>query len=204
MKRGVVGIYAIKNAVDGKVYIGQSVDVEYRICNHFSKLKWNRHDNTHLQRAYNLNPSAFTWELLCECSENELDKKEIQAIRDYQSADPEHGYNRSYGGQQEHRATEETRRKMSATKKGKKFTKEHCMKIGLANSRRTLSEETKRKIAKKHGKPVLQCDINGKIVAKYGSIKDAAQAVGVKSSNSIKNVLTGKAKQSAGFRWLYG
>ena len=29
MKRGVIGIYIIKNAVSGKVYIGQSVDVEY-------------------------------------------------------------------------------------------------------------------------------------------------------------------------------
>jgi len=60
MKRGVVGIYIIKNSENGKVYIGQSVDVEYRICNHFSKLRCNRHDNEHMQRAYNKSPSAFS------------------------------------------------------------------------------------------------------------------------------------------------
>lgn len=60
MKRGIVGIYIIKNSENGKVYIGQSVDVEYRICNHFSKLRYNRHDNEYMQRAYNKSPSAFS------------------------------------------------------------------------------------------------------------------------------------------------
>lgn len=204
MKRGVVGIYVIRNAEDGKVYIGQSVDVEYRICNHFSKLKWNRHDNEHLQRAYNNNPNAFSWEMLCECDESELDAKEIQMIADYNCADPKYGYNMSYGGQVEHRATEETRRKMSESKKGKKFTEEHCKKIGLANTRRKLSEETRRKIAEKHGKHVIQMDMSGNVIAVHKSIKDAIIAVGLKSTNSINNALTGKTKQSAGFRWSYG
>lgn len=203
MKRGVVGIYIIRNEADGKVYIGQSVDVEYRICNHFSKLKWNRHDNKHLQRAYNKSPSSFSWELLCKCKENELDEKEINLICEYNSADPKYGYNMSYGGQQEHRATKETRRKMSETKKGKKFTPEHCAKIGIANSKRKLSNETKQKIAVKHGKPVLQLDSDGNIIARHNSIKDAAEAVGLKSRNSIRNALLGITAQSAGYKWKY-
>ena len=204
MKRGVVGIYIIKNKTDGKVYIGQSVDVEYRVCNHFSNLKWNRHGNEHMQRAYNKDPTAFTWELLCECTVDELDEKEIAYIKEYRCADPTYGYNKSFGGQQEHRATAETKAKMSLTKKGKKFTKEHCMKIGLANARRKLSEETKRKIAKKHGKQIIQMDMNGNVIAVHESIKNAAVAAGLKSPNSIKNVLNGLSKQSGGFRWANG
>lgn len=204
MKRGVVGIYIIRNAADGKVYIGQSVDVEFRICNHFSKLKWNRHDNEHMQRAYNKNPDAFSWELLCECAENELDAKEIHLISEYGCTDPRKGYNRSYGGQQEHRATIETRRKMSESKKGKTFTEEHCRKIGLANAHRKLSAETRQKIAEKRGKPVVQMDMDGKVIARHKSIKDAAIAAGLKSQNSINNALKGITKQSAGFRWSYG
>lgn len=203
MKRGVIGIYIIRNTSNGKVYIGQSVDVEYRICNHFSKLKWNRHDNEHLQRAYNKDPDAFTWELLCECTEEELDEKEIAFIQEYRCANPAYGYNKSYGGQQEHRATDETKAKMSATKKGKKFTKEHCEKIGLANTGRKQSEDTKRKIAKKHGKPVIQMDMEWNYIARYNSVKDAAAAVGLKSRNSIENVLKGITKQSAGYKWMY-
>lgn len=203
MKRGVIGIYIIKNAANGKVYIGQSVDVEYRICNHFSCLKHNRHDNEHMQRSYNADPDAFSWELLCECKESELDEKEIQYIKDYNSTDPQHGYNRSYGGQQYHRATLETRRKMSESKKGKKFTEEHCRKIGLANSRRRLSEETKRKIASHRRKAVLQYSLDGEFIMRHESVKAAAEYVGLKSRNSIRNVINGICEQSAGFKWEY-
>jgi len=203
MKHGIVGIYIIKNSENGKVYIGQSVDVEYRICNHFSKLRCNRHDNEYMQRAYNKNHSDFSWELLCECSETELDEKEIQYIQEYKSTDRKHGYNRSYGGQKEHRATDETKRKMSESKKGKKFTAEHCAKIGIANTKRKLSEETRCKISEKHGKHILQFDLNGNFVKKYNSVKEAAKSVGLKSVNSINNVMRGLSKQSAGLWWEY-
>lgn len=202
MQRGVCGVYAIKNTINGKVYIGQSVDVEYRICNHFSKLKWGRHDNEHLQRAYNKNPQAIEWTLLCECKQEELDAIEIAYIKEYNSADPKHGYNMQYGGQAEHRATPETRRKMSEIKKGKCFTKEHCAKIGEANRRRRLSDETKRKIGAKHSKSVIQQDMDGNYIRRFESIKQAAQEIGV-SPNAIKNALTGKSRQSAGYRWQY-
>ena len=89
-------------------------------------------------------------------------------------------------------------------KKGKVFTEEHCRKIGAANTGRKLSDETREKIALKHGKPIIQMDMNGNYVERHRSIKAAAAAVGLKSSNSIKNALNGTTKQSAGYRWAYG
>lgn len=203
MTRGIIGIYIIKNTDNGKVYIGQSVDVEYRICCHFSKLKWNRHDNSHMQRAYNNNPSAFTWELLCTCEQSELDDLEIDYIAKYNSTDAEYGYNRQYGGQAEHRCTPETRKKMSESKKGKRFTEEHCKKIGEANRGRRLSDETKRKIGEHRGRAVIQTDLEGNFIARHNSIKEATIAVGLKSPNSIRNALTGITEQSAGYGWKY-
>lgn len=203
MKRDVIGIYIIRNNDDGKVYIGQSVDVEYRICNHFSCLKHNRHDNEYMQRAYNKNPEAFDWELLCECSVDELDEKEIGYINEYRSADRKFGYNHSYGGQLYHRATMETRIKMSEVKKGVKFTEEHCRKIGEANRRRKLSDETKAKIAAKHKKPIYQYTINGEFVARHESAKDAAICLGLKHPTGIKTAAHGRTKTSAGYVWKY-
>lgn len=203
MTRGIIGIYIIKNADNGKVYIGQSVDVEYRICSHFSNLKWNRHGNDHMQRAYNKNPSAFSWELLCTCEQSELDDLEIEYIAKYHSADPEHGYNKQYGGQAEHRCTTETRKKMSESKKGKRFSEEHCKKIGEANKGRKLSNETKHKIGMKQARAVIQTDLDGNFIARHESIKEATNAVGLKSPNSIRNALTGKTVQSAGYGWKY-
>lgn len=101
MQRGIVGIYKIINNDNGKVYIGQSVDVEYRICNHFSCLRHNRHENEHLQRAYNLNPAAFTWELIQECDVNDLDVLEVYYIGKYDSTDRNKGYNRRFDGIQD-------------------------------------------------------------------------------------------------------
>ena len=203
MTSGVIGIYIIKNTNNGKVYIGQSVNVEYRISNHFSKLKCKRHDNDHLQRAYDKHPSAFTWELLCTCEQSELDDLEIKYIAEYNSADPEYGYNKQYGGQAEHRCTPETRKKMSEVKKGKRFSEEHRKKIGEANRRRKLSEETKRKIGAQQKRAVIQTDLDGNFVARHESIKEATVAVGLSSTNSIRNALTGKTVQSAGYGWKY-
>lgn len=203
MKRGVIGIYMIQNAENGKVYIGQSVDVEYRICNHFSNLKHNRHDNEHMQRAYNQNLNAFSWALLEECAIEQLDEKEIQYITSYESTNPDKGYNRSYGGQSFHRATEETKRKMSQSKIGKKFTEEHCRKIGEANRRRKLSDETKAKIAAKHGRKIYQYTLGGIYVAEHESAVKAAQSVGMKNPSPIKAAAQGRTKTSAGFVWKY-
>ena len=43
----MIGIYEIKNLVNGKVYIGQSIDIEERFRSH--KL---RESNTHLKNAF--------------------------------------------------------------------------------------------------------------------------------------------------------
>lgn len=202
MTRGIVGIYIIKNKYNNKVYIGQSVDVEYRICNHFSKLKYNRHDNEHLQRAYNKHPECFEWDLLEKCNEAELDDKEIYYIKLYDSTNGEKGYNKSHGGQSTHRATAETRSKMSLSKKGKKFTKEHCQKIGEANRKRKLSDETKAKIAAKRGKAVLQYTLDGKFIARYENCLVAAKAI-QGSASGIKNNIHGISQSSGGYRWRH-
>lgn len=46
------GIYIIQNTNDGKVYIGQSVNINRRLKDHIRLLKLGKHKNTYLQRAY--------------------------------------------------------------------------------------------------------------------------------------------------------
>ena len=41
-KEKICGIYKIENLVDGKVYIGQSINVSNRLANHKSDLKHNK------------------------------------------------------------------------------------------------------------------------------------------------------------------
>jgi hypothetical protein len=49
---------------------------------------------------------------------------------------------------------------------------------------------------------VVQCDLTGKPLKTYASLRDAASHVGVNSGN-ISNCLKGRAKTCGGFKWIY-
>lgn len=51
-------------------------------------------------------------------------------------------------------------------------------------------------------KPVCQCDLNGKIIAEFSSIKEAAQTVGADMSHIVK-CCKGKNKTTMGYKWKY-
>ena len=124
------GIYMIQNLANGKIYIGQAVDIEYRWKVHKTKLRGNRHDNTHLQRSWNTHGGDnFEFTIICECDENQLNTMEEYYIFELMSYDPDFGYNKSYGGWSG-RPTEESKKKLSESRKGK-----------------THSEETKKKMS---------------------------------------------------------
>ena len=130
------GIYMIQNLVNGKIYIGQSVDIERRWGEHKTRLRGNQSSsNEHLQRAWNkYGEDNFEFTVICKCDESQLNTKEIEYISKLKTYDPDFGYNKTYGGEG-CRPTEETRRKQSEAQKGENhpmFGKHH-------------SEETKRK-----------------------------------------------------------
>lgn len=114
-----IGIYKITNTTDGKVYIGQSVNLNKRIRVHKRHLILGIHNNKHLQNAYNkYGKTSFKYDILEECKTEELDDKEIQYIQTYDSANRDKGYNISSGGQARHDCQEETKKKISIKNTG--------------------------------------------------------------------------------------
>lgn len=61
----IQGIYQIRNATNGKVYIGSSIDIRRRWRSHRSELNNGRHSNTYLQNSWNkFGERNFVFEIL--------------------------------------------------------------------------------------------------------------------------------------------
>ena len=95
--KGVVGIYCLLNTDNNKRYIGLSTDIYTRINKHISLLRHNKHQNKHLQAAYN---KGYNFEviLLEKCKVEVLDTLEVEYMNKYNVLNPEFGYNLADGG----------------------------------------------------------------------------------------------------------
>lgn len=61
------GIYKITNTLQGRVYVGSATNIGQRWYDHRKNLVSNRHENPHLQNAWNkYGPEAFRWEVVEE------------------------------------------------------------------------------------------------------------------------------------------
>lgn len=69
----VCGIYAIKNTINGKLYIGQSLDVLQRWRQHKHRLDEGTHLNAHLQAAWQMHGAdSFLFQVLRVCEPDAL------------------------------------------------------------------------------------------------------------------------------------
>lgn len=94
----MTGIYKIINTSNGKIYIGQSKDIEQRIEQHSRALEKGTHENKFMQKDYNIFSSAFVFEVVEECPLSLLNEAEKRWIAYYRSNNPLYGYNQNGGG----------------------------------------------------------------------------------------------------------
>lgn len=119
MKEVICGVYKIENIVNGKMYIGQSRDINDRWRHHIRSLNNNTHHNCHLQKAWNkYGEESFLFSVIEYCEESTLSDREMYYILQFQTTNRKYGYNLTFGGEGGI-PTDEVRTKKSKSLSGK-------------------------------------------------------------------------------------
>jgi group I intron endonuclease len=138
----MIGIYKITSPSD-KVYIGQSIDIERRF-RHYKRMVCKEQIKIH-NSLLKYGVDAHIFEVLELCDTEDLNNRE----RHYQDLfdSVANGLNLLYVKSEHFNGghSEESKKKISDSLKGRTFTDEHKYRIGLNNSRRIMSDETKEK-----------------------------------------------------------
>ena len=153
-------IYTIKNKINNKLYIGQTINGFYGRyhCGNICKYSSNSHLINSINK-YGIENFEIDDEFDIACSKNELDNLEVMYIKAYDVTNPQYGYNRQSGG---HNGTHSAETKLIMSQhhydtngKNNPFYGKHHnqitkMKISKANSGRIMSYETRIKMSESH------------------------------------------------------
>lgn len=202
----VIGIYKIENTQNGKVYIGQSINIHQRWHKHRWKLENKKHDNKHLQNAWDkYGETAFVFSILEECKRTELNDREKIYIDKYKSCERDFGYNITSGGKCEP-LTAEHIENLRRSHLGNKLTP-HTKEIAIANLRKPKSKETCEKISKSRmsdKNPMAKSVVCVETEIIYPSASDASRITGICRAN-ISQVCrgSGRLKTAGGYHWEF-
>jgi group I intron endonuclease len=158
----ISAIYCFENIWNGKKYIGQAQNIDYRTKRHLRELRKGCDDTVALQNAWNkYGEKNFKFYIIEECPINLLNEREIFWIKELHSHVSEWGYNISWGGDSVMRGrhhTKETKEKISKNSPdkhgengsfyGRKHTEESLRKI--SENHVDVSGEKNPMFGKKH------------------------------------------------------
>lgn len=194
-------IYRIVHKTSGKKYVGQTGDVEKRWKQHKSVRNLNKKSSM-IQRAIaKYGEDSFEFEIIEECTADNIDEREIHHIKINDCLSP-NGYNLLKGGASTSGGHHmESRKKMSASHKGKIIT-------AITKARMSASQLGDKNPAFGGGgtfiKAVAQYDYDGHFIAAYSSCKEAAKALGkpmTAKRAAIASAANGSQKTAYGFQW---
>lgn len=204
-------VYKVTNKVNNKVYIGitnKGAGARFKQhlfdAEHGSQYRFHRAIRKYGKENFEVSIIAF-----CD-NADELKENEIKFISEYESMNPDKGYNMTEGGDGTFGrvCTLETRLKISEANKGKKVSEETRKLLSERGKVRTESRDlywSSGNIGSDRRKPVLQYDNQGKFIKEYEGVNIAAKETGINFPlivNALKrrNKLESRANP---YIWVY-
>lgn len=214
-------VYCATNKANGKRYVGQTIGRLYeRKRGHLGDAK-RRRGGYHFANALLAHGTqGFEWKVIDQAySKNDLDDKERHWIAFYETINRDKGYNTDEGGKSQGKLAEETKRKISETKRRQYASgerKSSWVNKALSQETRTaLKESAKKRFGKRldrsrpnnRGKRPspsteypsvsIRCIETSK---EYSSLGEAAREFGISHTN-FTAFFRGKTKSVAGLHW---
>lgn len=204
------GIYIIRNLINGKVYIGKSVNIYNRITSHISTLTLKRAkgENPHFISAWHkYGRECFGYSIVEECSVDMLKERELYWMVYYESTNPNKGYNKridSEGGMVPHK---DTRKKLSDALKNRKQTVRDLIgeKVTIfwknnPDIKKQMSINVK--IARQKKYKFIQLFDDNTVFQEYDSVEEIIQKNPTYKWQNIYSVCNGYKKKIYGYKWI--
>lgn len=220
----MIGIYKITYLKDGRSYIGQSINIEHRLREH-QRCEGASHIHSAIKK-YGL--ENFSFQVLEECSAEELDDKEIKWVSIYNSF--KNGFNETPGGQFVHNTKKidcfnlygdrictynsiseaAMSTGIDATDIGQCVNKKR-RKAGqyqwLEHDPRNEFIDIVRPINDSRHHPVSQCTLDGQDLNNFNSISEAAREIYNTDNGSLRRRIKKACDEgngiADGYRWHY-
>lgn len=198
MKKYLYCVYKHTHKTNNKIYVGiTSQKINKRWDNGKGYKKCTRFFNAIQKYGWD----NFEHKILIHgLTKEQADRWEKKLIKEWNLMNPDFGYNLKEGGSNGI-FSEESRKKMSDSKKGKQpyvITKETREKMSKSHLGKHLSDITKEKIREYFSKPVLRIEDN----TIFSSMTIASKCSKCHRSN-ISECLYGKRKTAGGYHWSF-
>lgn len=183
IEKDVVGVYCIRNTVNGNQYIGSSNKVRTRQKLHINQLNAGKHHSIALQRAWTkYGTNVFEFSILEETEVALLLEREQYYL---DTLKPAYNICRVAGSTRGRVLTEETRKNMSMSKLGVRHTEERKQKRREARVQsgekhwtkfKTFSDESKQRMSEAHKRLYANGYVNpGKGVKRPKELAEASR-----------------------------